>query len=382
MRIFAFHLLNDYSGSPKVLMQLLKAWVANGIDVHIVTGSGRKGFLSEIDQATYIPVMYRWSSVRLIRLINLFFSQVALVFQLFFVVKRTDIIYINTVLPFGAALLGKLKGCRVIYHIHETSIRPVYFKKFLFGFVKWAADDVIYVSEYLARKERLPNCRTHILYNAIEDDFLEKAALNRTFSDEPENVLMVCSLKAYKGVFEFVELAHRLRHYSFRLVLNADRKSIDQFFKRAEIPDNLQLYSTQTDLHSFYAWADMLLNLSRPDGWVETFGLTVIEGMAYGLPVIVPPVGGITEIVERSKNGYLIDCRNVSDVASTLHFIMDNKMGYRKMHNHALEMIENYREDVLIKNNLDILLNTNNRALEFGNLIPEYGIVPQEKKYN
>jgi len=44
MRIFAFHLLNDYSGSPKVFMQLAKAWSKNNIQVTICTSLSQKGF--------------------------------------------------------------------------------------------------------------------------------------------------------------------------------------------------------------------------------------------------------------------------------------------------------------------------------------------------
>jgi hypothetical protein len=43
-RIVSVHLLNDYSGSPKVLMQLLKSWTKNGMDAHLFTSGGRKGF--------------------------------------------------------------------------------------------------------------------------------------------------------------------------------------------------------------------------------------------------------------------------------------------------------------------------------------------------
>jgi len=34
---------------------------------------------------------------------------------------------------------------------------------------------------------------------------------------------------------------------------------------------------------------------------VETFGLTILEGMTYKLPAIVPPVGGVIELVEENK---------------------------------------------------------------------------------
>ena len=44
-------------------------------------------------------------------------------------------------------------------------------------------------------------------------------------------VLMICSLKTYKGVNDFVDLAERMSHINFDLVLNATSESISDFFK-------------------------------------------------------------------------------------------------------------------------------------------------------
>jgi len=121
MRIYTFQLLNDFSGSPKVLMQLIKGWVNYGIDVHIVTASGRTGFLSDIKGVSYHSFWYKLAGNPIVRLFFFILSQLQTFYIMLFKVKKDDLIYINTVLPFGAAILGKLIGCRVIYHIHETS---------------------------------------------------------------------------------------------------------------------------------------------------------------------------------------------------------------------------------------------------------------------
>ena len=355
MRIFAFHLLNDYSGSPKVLMQLLKAWVRHDIPATVVTCSGRTGFLSDIPGVQYSYYWYRWAANPLLRLINLTISQLLLFFSLLFTVKKDDILYINTVLPFGAALLGKVRGCRVIYHIHETTIKPPILKRFLFAWVRWAAHDIVYVSDYLRTQEEIPGKNVHILYNAIENEFLEKAITRRSDKTAAYHVLMVCSLKAYKGVNEFVALAGLHPEKMFRLVVNAGQAEIDQYFKTTVLPRNLQLYPTQTDLHPFYAWADVVLNLSRPDGWVETFGLTVIEGMAYGLPAIVPPVGGITELIEEGINGFQADSRQLDQLSEKLSRLGVDRILYASMRNKALHNIQRYSEDVFEQCSLHIL---------------------------
>lgn len=355
MNLFACHLLNDYSGSPKVLMQLVKAWGSKGMDVTVLTCSGRSGFLSGIDKVKYAYYWYRWSANPFIRLINFALSQLILLVKLLVMAKKNDIVYVNTVLPFGAAIAGKIKKSRVIYHIHETSVSPAILKKFLFFMVKWCANDVIYVSHYLSKQEHITTAKTHILYNAIENDFLNKATLVSNKNRLYKNVLMIGSLKKYKGVFEFINLAKLNSNYQFKLVVNAPQNDIDAFFASTLIPSNVYIYATQKDTHPFYEWADIVLNLSHTDEWVETFGLTILEAMAYKLPAIVPPVGGITELVEENVNGYLVDSKNSWQLSKTLNDILTNEPLYTKMQEHAFSKISLFKEDTFIQNSLSIL---------------------------
>lgn len=356
MRIFAFHLLNDFSGSPKVLSQLLKGWTKNNLEVHMVTCSGREGFLSNIEGVNYHYYNYKFAQNPYLRLINLTWSQKLVFWKMLFKVKKSDIVYINTVLPFGAAFLGKLKGCRVVYHVHETTVKPPILKKILFGIAKWAAKDVIYVSNYLAVQEPILKVKSYILFNALEEDFFNVAKQNRLPKTILKNALLVCSLKDYKGVNEFVELASRNIQNSFRLIVNATQTNIEEYFKAISLPNNLEILPVQTNLHPHYQWADLILNLSRPDGWIETFGLTIIEGMAYGLPAIVPSVGGITELVDEGVNGYQIDCRNMEQLNATFQLIVSNETLYQKLCHKALDKVEQFQEKVFFEESIKILL--------------------------
>lgn len=336
MRVIAVHLLNDYSGSPKVLMQLLNGWTKKNIETHLFTCGGREGFLSNIPQVKNHFYWYRFTKNKAARLLFLFASQLLLAIQLLFLLKKKDVLYINTVLPFGAAIIGKLIGCKVIYHIHETSIKPEIFKRFLFFFVKWASTEVVYVSNYLANQEPL-NIRKNIIYNVLEEDFVKESRLHTNKPKEENIVLMICSLKAYKGVNEFVELAQTNLDYIFKLVVNASQKEIDIYFKSTTLPSNLYIYPTQKNTHPFYKEAKVVLNLSNPKQWVETFGLTILEGMSYGLPTIIPTVGGITELVKDGENGFLIDCNNISLISEKLNNLFKNKTIYTKMSKDAVD---------------------------------------------
>lgn len=356
MRIIACHLLNDYSGSPKVLSQLVKGWLKNNYDVTLLTCANRDGFLSNINGVSYNYYWYKWSGNKLIRLLFYTWSQVLLFFRILTIATKKDLIYVNTILPFGAALAGKIKGCQIVYHVHETSIKPKILNYFLFKILNHSAHKVVFVSRYVSSQSQVKICNTQILYNAIENDFIIQANNNRKQVPSFKNVLMISSLKVYKGVFEFIEVALRNPYFEFRLVLNASQSEIDSFFRNTSIPSNVTIYTAQTNIHKFYAWADVVLNLSRPTEWVETFGLTVIEAMAYHLPVIVPTIGGITELVNERENGFLVDSTDTNKLSYRINQLLTNSELYFKMQIVASNEIKKYKEDIFISESLEGLM--------------------------
>lgn len=77
------------------------------------------------------------------------------------------------------------------------------------------------------------------------------------------DILMVASLRRFKGVYEFAALAERLPQYRFVLVVSATERQVGQFIHEIGVLPNLCVYSQQTDLHPFYRQAKLLLQLSR-----------------------------------------------------------------------------------------------------------------------
>ena len=152
----------------------------------------------------------------------------------------------------------------------------------------------------------------------------------------PFRVLMLCSLKKYKGVMQFIQCAAGLPEIQFDLVLNANLSDIEQFFQHQWLPQNLQDYPAQFDVHPFYEKASLVMNLSVPDQWVETFGMTALEGMVYGKPVIVPPVGGIVELVENGVSGYCLDARNTPAIMEKIMGLSRDPDLYDRMSQEAL----------------------------------------------
>jgi glycosyltransferase involved in cell wall biosynthesis len=346
-KILCFHLLNDYSGSPKVLSQVIKGFVKSGNEVDLFCAKNdEEGFLSNLNQVNYHPYAYRWSPVKLLTLFRLFYSQLILFLRLFQYWNQDVVFYVNTVLPFGALLAGKLMDKPVICHLHETSIKPKILKWYLFKIVELTATDVIYVSEFLKDEEPIKKTIPHVVYNSLSTEFMMKAK-EYAVQQKRDTVLMVCSLKAYKGVFDFVKLASEIPGIKFELVVNAPFDALDAFFKGQVIPNNLEIFPVQTNVHLFYSRAFMVLNLSHPDKWVETFGLTALEAMCYGVPVIVPPVGGIAEVVQDGVNGYRIDVRDTNAIKSTIKRMWKTPKAYQRFSMNAKKRIKDFMPDIM-----------------------------------
>lgn len=56
----------------------------------------------------------------------------------------------------------------------------------------------------------------------------------------------------------------------------------------------------------------------------EGFGLTVIEGMIAGLPVLVSNIEGPMEIIQNGKYGFLFNCNEVSDMTKQMTYIINH----------------------------------------------------------
>ena len=60
-----------------------------------------------------------------------------------------------------------------------------------------------------------------------------------------------------------------------------------------------------------YKGLDVYLNTSFHEG----IPISVLEAMAYRIPVIAPKVGGLMEVLEDGVQGYLTEGRNPKDFA-------------------------------------------------------------------
>jgi glycosyltransferase involved in cell wall biosynthesis len=317
MEIIFCHLLNDASGSPRVLLNIINSIKSEGTILRLYIGSSGNGLLDGCE----IPIRRYWyfrSRYRIFTLFSYLLSQVILFFYLLSdrSISKNSVIYINTLLPFGAAIFGKLTGRKVIYHLHESHLEPKLLLFLLCSIVKFSSSRNIYVSKSHSLALPIKGVKSSIIYNSLSRNFYE-FALNSKYKPRNDNfftILMITSFREYKGVSEFISLSHELKSkfgIKFILVLNDSPKDINNL-KNKHDSSNLIIYPRTDKPEYFYKQASLVLNLTRVDRCEETFGLTVLEAMTFGIPVIVPPIGGPAELVSDGIEGFHVDSRDAA----------------------------------------------------------------------
>lgn len=342
------HLLNNFSGSPNVLATVAREIHARGIHTTLLSSFNNWGFLSGVPSDKRINIGYTFHKNRLLRALALVKFQVlgALkVVQL----QKNEIVYINTILPFLPALAAYIRGIKVVYHIHEAYASMGVFQKICFWVAEKSSSKIICVSGYV--KEHLSEHaqkKALVVYNALDPAFTDHVIPKGEHT--AKTVLMVTSAREYKGIFEFCQLASAMPLYRFVLVCDANQEEINRIFPQQfrDLP-NLKIHPTQENLHPFYAQAHLILNLSNPKLIIETFGLTILEGMYYALPAIVPPVGGIAELIDEGENGLKIDVNDFEKLKNGVSYILENSENYRRMSESALSKTAKFNREVQLQ---------------------------------
>lgn len=117
------------------------------------------------------------------------------------------------------------------------------------------------------------------------------------------------------------------------------------------------------DVNKYYQQCDIAV---IPSVWHEPFGRSLIEAMAYEMPVIATRIGGISEIIAHGRDGLLVKPADSDELADALQrLIRDEKMRI-KMGKHGRKVAEEkYGTDVIARETLNVyekILNKRNNT--------------------
>src|SRR5256885_5826390 len=190
------------------------------------------------------------------------------------------------------------------------------------------SDGVTAISQYLRertlREFDIQN-PIEVIYNFVNCDLYvrnPKLALQREeYAKADERILVhLSNFRPVKRLTDVVEIFDRVRQrIPSRLLLigdGPDRSKAEWLAMKKGIHDRVIFLGKQDRINEKLALADVMLLPSE----LESFGLAALEAMACEVVPIATRVGGVPEVIEHGKSGYLAD---VGDVATMARYALE-----------------------------------------------------------
>ncbi len=224
--------------------------------------------------------------------------------------NNIDIIHghnlVSTIIMFIASILA-FRKVKVFTTVHGVG-KEKYFK--------FCPGTIIAVSKYVKRRlvsAGVNKDKVKIIYNGFLDIANTPSILDenfRTKSGERKSKLYIISVAMMTGGKGHIEILNVFkRAYSkndrLRLRFVGDgpiKNDLVDFVLKEGLSSVVEFLGIRKDVPKLLSQSDMFVHLPES----ETFGMVVMEAMAAGLAVIAKNVGGIPELIDSGKNGYLV----------------------------------------------------------------------------
>ncbi len=205
---------------------------------------------------------------------------------------------------------------------------------FIEGKIFERADLIIAVSQDLQNmiKRLYPKIdkeKLDVISNGIEENrTYKKVEVRKKYNIPKEKkILLSVGVRKIKNTKKIVENYLKLKDANFVLVVCGDKSNkyaqeIMGCYKK-EIKDGKIIFTGfigQDELYSFYEESHIYIQLSE----IETFGLSVVEAMAFQTPVIISQGVGMNYLINKDKDKIMIHT-SYEEFEKAIGFIQNNR---------------------------------------------------------
>jgi L-malate glycosyltransferase len=226
------------------------------------------------------------------------------------------------------------KNTPAIFNFHSSAVRPSWyssaFENAIDRYVIKAVIKIVSVSKACLdtlgnRKSFLGCTKLSFVFNGIEDPALQLEPQGRQDelqASDHQYCLMLATYTSYKGhsfLFEAFKIVLKdfpdllLKIYGFGTSIEKEQVAND--VRRFGLERSVTLNNFTTTTASLIANASVLV---VPSQTYESFGLTIIEAMALGTPVVTTDVGGMPEVLANSNAGFVCSKDNPRPFANAI----------------------------------------------------------------
>ena len=175
-------------------------------------------------------------------------------------------------------------------------------------------DAVVNVSNAMKRKfdklKIIPEEHSKVVYNRSNQDVIKKLSTEFKVS-RVENIpafVTVGRLEPYKSTMELLKVAKQLKECRLRFVwyfvgdgcLHSEAK---EYIANNDLTENIVLTGQIANPYPYISNADLFISGSV----TETFGLSILEALYLGVPVVAYRYDAINELIEDGVNGIVVN---------------------------------------------------------------------------
>lgn len=273
------------------------------------------------------------------------YQYIKFIYQL--IVFKPDIVNLNPSLHFDAVirdglylLISKIFNKKVIifWHGWRTDVEEAIASKHLrlFKYIFNKADVFIILSSEVKVKLTQWGFSQPIYFTTTKvDDYLLKG-LNLNNKQYTYNILFLGRLEESKGIFETLRSFQiSQKKYPALTLTFAGSGSAEKALKKVIETENIR----NVIFIGFIKNKEKIRTLSYADifilpSYTEGMPTAVLEAMAFGIPVITRPVGGIPDFFINNKMGFLIKSKNPVDFAAKIDILYSDSNKWREISKH------------------------------------------------
>ena len=142
------------------------------------------------------------------------------------------------------------------------------------------------------------------------------------------NILFLSRIEKAKGIYEVLDSYHILKaqYHNITLTIAGDGAELGkakEYTLKHRIKDvQFPGYLRNESKHAAFTKSDVYF---FPTYYGEGMPISVLEAMAYGLPVVTRPVGGLKDFFENGKMGFITESRDPVTFANLLERLIVDK---------------------------------------------------------
>lgn len=332
-------------GAVRVAVEYVNRLHQYSVDAHCLFLYGQPGHFQALlkERAHYLNIRDSkeiWKFGRLLKFIRCF---------------NPDIVHHHDSLMWSHLFTLVHPSYRKISHAHldtSTSTSPIKGRLTAF-FQKQSVDALVCIAksvqeDYLVRGQ-YPKLLTHVIANGVD-----RAAFYPVLREEKDQAKLRLGLQPgepvvgyvgrlecnMKGVDDFIRVLAELPMHIKGLIVGdgPDREKLERLARELDVANRVRFTGNINQTQQAYCAMDVFCLTSHR----EPFGLTVVEAMACGIPVVgFPCVGGVNEILNETT-GFSLSIRDHKTMAKTVIGILTEGISMQKQKNVQRKIATDY----------------------------------------